>query len=355
MSLIEPPSSDLRDLLDRHTAFWRRTNTRPLLHKIDFAGYNPKPYPVSSGRFLNEPTLITPADIHFDRLLGLDRPPKPSHTGSAINWLGPVYSEAWMESFIGCPIYAGSVSCTAKPCVTDIRAAAKNFSVTAAGNSPWASAAHQVLNKASIAARHKIAVRQLHLRGVIDMLAAYLGEEDLCLALYDHPAPLCELAWNFTELYLKIARRGLALRTPWHGGYVSVWNLFAPGPLIDYQIDASNMFPADLYARHFLSCDKAIIDAFDFSLIHLHACGLHLVEPLLALDKLKTVQISLDRETARTDLNEIVSAARRLQRAGKSLLIYGQLDDNELSMVTENLDPHGLAVFYWHPDKEKNE
>lgn len=340
----------MNELLNKHSAFWRCQNSKPLLHKIDFSGYNAKPYPIKDGCSLVSPTEITASDLDVDRLLGLDRALPAPITGEMVKAIGPIYSEAWMESLIGCQILASSYSCSAKPCVAGIDCDFTNFSINTAINSDWSKVMDKVLARAVLAADDKIGVRQLHLRGIIDMLAAYLGEERLCLSAYDNGKALRKLSEKFTDLYIKIVQRGFMLRKSWQGGFVSSWGLFAPGQLLDYQIDASNLVSAQMYEQHFLEFDKQIIDAFEYTLIHVHACGVHIIKSLLKLDNLRVIEISLDRETGQIDISAIVNIAQSIQDSGKAALIYGELTENELAMFTRHLSSNGLAVFYWHPN-----
>jgi hypothetical protein len=345
----------VNELLSTHAAFWRCENSKPLLHELDFSGFKMKPYPIKGGQYIVDPTPIIASDIDVDRLLGLDKELRNPVAGEMVNAIGPVYSEAWMESLLGCPILASAYSCTAKSCAIDCANAASQFSIDAAFNSDWSRTMDAVLTRAASIAGDGIAVRQLHLRGVIDMLAAYLGEERLCLSLYDSSSALTSLSGKFTELYIKIARHGLDLRKPWWGGFVSSWGLFAPGRLLDYQVDASNMLPARMYEQYFLKRDEQIIDNFEYSLVHIHACGVHIVESLLKLDHLKAIEISLDRETGRTDISAVIEVAKCIQGHGKALLLYGELDQKELTMFTHVLNQNGLAIIYWHPHKIKEQ
>ena len=338
----------VNELLRRHASFWRCENTEPLLHRINFCGFKMKPYPIKNGKYLVDPTPITASDIDIDRLLGLDRELRNPIVGEMVNAIGPVYSEAWMESLIGCRILASAYSCTAKPCEATSNRAVAEFSIQEAINSDWSRVMDAVLTRADLASGDRIGVRQLHLRGIIDMLAAYFGEERLCLSLYDNCRALRDLAKKFTDLYIKIAQRGFAFRKRWQGGFVSSWGLFAPGQLLDYQVDASNMLSAQMYEQCILEFDEEIIEAFEYSLIHVHACGLHIVKSLLNLDHLRAIEISLDREAGRTDISTIVDVAKRIQERGKAVLIHGELNEGELATFIRHLSSNGLAIFYWH-------
>ena len=336
------PMPDLESILERHRRFWARAAVdRPLLARLPTREWRPRPYSLTGGREAIDPTEIQAADIDLERFVGTSA----EQTGDFIGHVGPAYPEAWMGALIGCPIYASAYGCVAKSTGIDLATAAEEFSVEQAFNSDWALLMDRVLQRAGEIAGDTLPVRQLHHRGVVDMLAAFLGEEALCRAVYDAPDDVRALAGKFAQLNVRAARRGLERRRPWHGGYASVWSLFAPGPHFDYQMDASSLFSPKVYGELFLKHDRAVVKEFEYSLMHLHGCGLHQLDNVLALDELSAVQINLDRETGACDKQLILSCCRRVQEAGKSLLIVGDLTDDELDELVASLDPRGLAIF----------
>jgi len=250
-------------IIKKHVDFWTLAEVKePLVGKLPFAGWQQKPYPLSNGREIINPALITAGDIDIDRLLGLDGKLRQPFGDNIINCIGPIYSESWMEALIGCPVYASAYSCTAKPVLSDIHASPVDFDMEKILQSDWLKIMDALLRRAVTISNAGIAVRQLHLRGVIDMLAAYMGDENLCLAFYDQPELLEALADKFADLYITIASRGLRIRPQWNGGFVSGWATFAPGPLVDYQIDASNLLSTQLYEKYILKYDKKILKEF---------------------------------------------------------------------------------------------
>ena len=348
------PGPGLDVLLGRHARFWERSPVdRPLVARMPPCQWVSKPYPISSGGYVAEPALLAPSDVDVERLLGLDQPPPQLTTGDLFQSVGCVYPQAWMESLLGCPILASDVSVTARSVGLDVSRAATAFSREGALASPWLGVMNAVLDRAVAAAGDSRPVQQLHLRGVIDMLAAYLGEERLCLAVRDCPDELAVLADRFTELYTAIARRDLARRRRWHAGYVSVWRVDAPGPLLDYQIDASNLFSPRMYRQHFLAYDRRILSTFHYSVTHLHATGLHQLDALLSLSEVRAIQINLDRETGVWDKVSMLACCQRIQAGGKSLILTGELDDEELVEFTAVLDPRGLALCAYASAQEK--
>ena len=337
------------DILQRHRCFWQRTeNSEPLVQKLHFGGYVQKPYPVSGGRSLVDPEQVLPEQMDVHRLLGLDTAPKATFDGLEINATAPVFPEAWMESLIGCAIYASAFSCTAKPVTGDIAKFAADFQLKDALQSPWLKVMDEVVQTAVDASAGKMPVPQLHLRGIVDMLAACLGEESLCLALADNSSQLEELIQDFTQLYIEVALRGLAMRPRWNGGYVSAWGLFAPGTLLDYQVDATSIMRADLYDKFFSKHDASIMSRFDHSLTHVHSCGLHMIDALLKIDQLSAIEISIDAEATVWNLARFTEYCQKVQSANKSVLVHGQVSQADLREMLASLSPVGLAIFYWN-------
>ena len=342
-------------ILNRHVAFWNLSPVDdPLISKVSSPVWRVKPYPVRSGKNLVSPRRLQPTDIDIERILGLDKPPREIFEGKRINPFGCVYSEAWTEAIIGCPIYASQVSCSSKPVSPPTQEAMGTFSIDQARTSGWAQVLETLVDKAVEAAGRTRPVRQPHLRGIVDMLAAYLGEEEMCLALADQPAHIEQLASQFAELYVVLAKRFLKSRPRWMGGYVSSWGLYAPGELLDYQADASSILSPASYDQHLRAYDAQVLKAFPYQVMHMHSCGLQIIEPVLRIDELLTVQISLDREANVWDPQEIVNSVEKIQQHGKRALITGGLTDEELRELLCQLDPRGLAVFYWNSTARQN-
>ena len=342
--------STINGIIKRHIDFWNFSEVKsPLIDKMPFSGFKQKPYPLANGRYIVDPEIIVSHDIHIDRLLGLDRSRPELSNGDLLNNIGCVYPEAWMEALIGCFIYVSAFSCSSKPVEADREEDFYEFSMEYALNSEWLDVMDRIIIRAVDAARGELPVRQLHMRGVVDMLAAYMGEEKLCLALYDCPEKVEELADKFAKLYVMIAQRGLNIRPAWNGGYISVWGVYAPGPLLDYQADASNILSPQLYKRHILKFDNKVIDRFPYSVMHIHACQLHVLDAILEIKNLKAIEITLERETGVWEKERILEACRKIQKNLKCVIINGELSDDELKEFKGKLNPRGLAIFYWNP------
>lgn len=342
------PVTNLQSILQRHHAFWeRRAVDRPLVLALPERRWSPRPYPLRGGGKTHDARRILPEEMDIDRLAGVGEPACPIFDGDLVNSAGCSYPAAWLEAVAGCPIYASAYGCVAKPAVASLAEALDRFAVADCLRSSWLAVMDALLRRAHEGAGGRLAVQQCHLRGVIDLLAAYLGEELLCTSVIDAPEELAVLAEQMTELHLALARWEHARRIPWYGGSVSCWKLYAPGPVLDYQIDASSLFSPAVYREHFLEYDRRVVQAFPYTLIHLHSVGLQHLDTVLDLEALGAVEISLDREAMPWDREAMLHRCRRVQERGKSLLISGELSQEDFRILTKELGPAGLAVEYW--------
>ncbi len=342
--------TNIGQLLQDHERFWApASGNRPLLAERPYPDWRPKPYPLAGGIHVSDARRITPQDIDVRRLLGIDEGFPALANGDRINCVQPAYPASWMEAVVGCPIYASAVSCSSKPVPNQSDSQLPVLDARTLRQSPWLQVMDEVLKEEVTAAGSAYPVGQLHLRGVIDMLAAYLGEERLCIFSHDAPKDLCQLADSFASLYIEIAMRGLQMRPPWRGGYVSTWGVYAPGPLVDYQIDASSLFSLETYRTQFALFDERVLSAFQYTVIHLHSCGLHIVPAVLVTKGVHAIQINLDRESSSWEKERVLEACLGIQSEEKSLIICGELDGDELDEFLNRLKPGGLAIFYWKP------
>ncbi len=342
----------LEVILQKHSDFWQRKNDKAVLQRVPFVKWHTKPYPVKEKDII-DPEYITPDDIDIERFLGLYEPlPKPN-TGNRINTVMPKYPQSWMSGIIGCDICASAVSCTAVGGhFGNAVEAAAQFNINKALGSEW----YELLQRCTDALIEytgvKTAVSQMHLRGIIDMLAAYFKEDELCIAVYDYPKAVKTLANKFAELYITVAKNDIGKRGLWKGGQAVSWGVYAPGELLSYQVDASNLFSRSMYEDMFLAFDEMVINEFEYSLCHIHYTGLHIAQSLCSIKNLGCIQINLDREAAPDwSIEKVIDCCKTVQSAEKCVLINGELSHDEVDRMINELKPQGLMMIYWHPEE----
>ena len=81
---------------------------------------------------------------------------------------------------------------------------------------------------------------------------------------------------------------------------------------------------------------------FPFSVIHLHTSSLFLLDRILRIEPLKCIQINKD--AGDVNISEMLPFLKKVQPRGKTLLIRGQLDQDDLRSLRRELPPQGLYL-----------
>ena len=340
---------NMQELVDRHSAFWRCEGKAPLVNILPLKVWAKKPYPVRENEFIRDAAPLRNEDFSIPRMVTPKDTPGLPLAGELIQPIGCVFPEAWMEGMIGCPIYATENSCSAKPISEDVQEVLDQ-GILPDDRNPWFQTAAELLRCCG-REYPGLPVRQIHMRGVIDMLAASLGEASLCVEMMDESPELEKLGALYRDYFIRTANTLFPLRQPWMGGYVSTWKIYAPGKLLDYQIDASNLFSVEQYARHFLDYDRAIIDSFPYSITHVHNCSIRHVDSLLTLQNLGAIEINLDRESGELDFDRLYWYANKIQQCGKGVVLVGRLTEQEQETLLGKVSVKALAIDCWREEQ----
>jgi len=181
------------------------------------------------------------------------------------------------------------------------------------------------------------------MRGPMDMVASLLGDEGMCLSIYDDPPLLRRLLAECTEIFIRVARAQYERIPSHHNGYCSPFGIWAPGTVVRNQFDHSALVSPESYESIFLPYDEEVFKAFEHSIMHIHSTNLKLLDIILEIDALTAIQVTLDLEPAGPPLREIKDALKRIS-AVKPLLIEGRMTEHELRQLVEMLPPAGLYI-----------
>jgi hypothetical protein len=190
----------------------------------------------------------------------------------------------------------------------------------------------------------RCAVAQTLMRGPSDLAEAVLGPELMCLSMYDHPAELRRFLVEVTATFVEILEEQLHRIPPVEGGYINPFGIWAPGTVVRTQCDATAFLSAAHYAEWFLPYDVQICEAADFSIIHLHSCSLHTVDPLLQVERPHAIQVTIETEPSGPPFEELLPIFRKIL-AVKPLIADGPLSLEEVERLRQELPTDGLAIF----------
>jgi hypothetical protein len=194
--------------------------------------------------------------------------------------------------------------------------------------------------------------------------AAELGPTDLMAALRGHTESVWDLAdepeksAQLLELTGDICRdltEELWMRLPlFHGGYFDAqYSLWAPGPIVRMQEDATAFYSPAYYRKFVQPVDRKLAAHFANSFIHLHSTSMFLLDAFLECEEIQCFEVNND--ALGPPVREMAGHFRKVQRAARPLLIRGSFEPDEVRLLMDSLDPRGLFLNIMVRDREEAE
>ena len=179
--------------------------------------------------------------------------------------------------------------------------------------------------------------------GPTDLFAMLRGHTESVFDLTDEPERSARLLERLAEIF-RDATREIWQRVPlWHGGYFDAqYSLWAPGPIIRMQEDATAVYSPAFYRRFVQQPDRWIAGHFANSFIHLHSTSMFLLDAFLEIEEIRCYEVNND--ALGPPLEKMVPYFRKIQQAGRPLLIRGSFTPDELKLVVDSLDARGLFL-----------
>jgi hypothetical protein len=179
--------------------------------------------------------------------------------------------------------------------------------------------------------------------GPSDLHALLRGHTQSILDLADEPARSQQLLWRLAEICRDFTAE-LWKRLPlFHGGYFDPqYSLWSPGPIARLQEDATAAYSPALYRRFVQPVDRFLAAQFANSFIHLHSTSMFLLDLFLEIDEIRCFEINQD--ALGPPVSRMIPYFRKVQEAGKPLLIRGSFTCAELRLLVDSLEPRGLML-----------
>lgn len=341
----------MADLLERHKAFWTRSDAgKPLLRFSRSAGgYGeaaaPMEFPLADGSmaqedvFYLEPDMLSPRRLHpgFESVTD-----HPETFGDLLAVQTPFVRVPWMEAILGCPIRVSRHAHSARADhvlgddwfdhLNSIRL-----------DEQWIHKLSEFIDFLSNNARGHYLVANALMRGPSDMVEALIGASNLCDALYEHPEAIDTLLKRCTDLFIRIAEEQLLRTQPFQGGYCNFFGIWAPGKSIRTQDDASALLSPRHYREFLLPHQEHIASSFPYSTMHMHSGALHALDAILE-SSVSAVQIQIDPIPYGPAVPALVPTFLKVQQR-KPLLIEGPMLESELELLLMALSPRGLYIW----------
>jgi hypothetical protein len=331
----------IEEKIKRYRAFWSKEPVeRPMIGFSLGGWFQLKNYSALEklrGRPRIEADQLSPEDFFpdYDRIVN-----QWNIEDDLIRAVAPIPPFPWLEAMLGCSVQIGKESVWVDEGGFEYAHLGR---IDFSPRNPWRLKYLEFLAALKNRYGERYPVGQPILRGVSDLIAALRGASRMVLDLYDHPGDFDRLAYLCGTLIIELVREQQVISGSLADGYiVEQLSLWAPGPILRMQEDASALFSPDLYSQRLQEEDERQALSFPFSVIHLHTSSLFLLDRILRIDPLKCIQINKD--AGDVSISEMLPFLKMVQPRGKTLLIRGKLDREDLKILRQELSPRGLYL-----------
>lgn len=177
--------------------------------------------------------------------------------------------------------------------------------------------------------------------GPTDIHAVLRGHSQSILDLTDEPEKSAELLWRAGEIFRELTEEVWQRIPLFCGGYFDAqYSLWAPGPIVRMQEDATAVYSPALYRKFVQPVDRMLAAHFASSFIHLHSTSMFLLDAILEIAEIQCFEINND--ALGPPLDRMVPYFQKVQKARKPLLIRGSFNTEEMRLLMDSLDPRGL-------------
>jgi len=252
----------------------------------------------------------------------------------------PIQAIPWMEAILGCRLQRSDQSVWA----VERKASWEELKgLSLSENSPWFKKYIEFVRTLTENSKGEYPVGLPILRGVSDIMGVLRGHTEAIIDLIESPEESLALAKSAADAMIALVKAHHGAAVPFHGGhFIEVYSMWAPGPLVRMQEDASAVFSPDLYRQIVQEQDRRIAQAFPYSLLHLHSSSLFLLDDFLAIKEIGVFQVN--RDVGEMGMPELIPYLKRIQKAGRRIFLRGPLDAEDLKLVAKELSPTGLMV-----------
>ncbi len=334
--------------MDRHEAFLeRRPVDRALIHPWKSGYYPAEQFPRGTSRWQTgevlraEEVSFVPFADDYERLYELQR-----NCDGEFGFVGSAYwGIPWLEAIMGCLVKVAPANCYAKPFLTSPDVA-KELALDLNANA-WLDTLLRFTRELVDFAAGRFPVCPPLLRGPGDAAAAMLGEMKYVTGFFDAPAGMRELLALCAETRLAVFERLQAIIPAWNGihaagGYPSI--VWSRRSVAYHQEDSAAVLNPSIFREFILPALRIGVSATEVHFIHLHSACLYPVDILLDDDSFDVIQINVDHRGMGPPVCELINTFKKIQAAGRPLVLWGEFSPEEWELVERELSPVGLSL-----------
>ena len=283
----------------------------------------------------------------YERLYALHE----AHAGDFL-WTGSAFwGVPWVEALAGCAVVAdqGTGSCRSLP-REDVRSADDIPCFDTANT--WAAKALEFVDALVRWSAGRYPLGTTLMRGMADALSALHGNPDFIFRLLDDPAGQWSIIDRVARIWTAFAEAQLERIPAFCGGVGAFfYNCWLPGRGVALQDDAVALLSPELYRELILPAQRRIIGAFDSCLYHMHPSSFMPIRELCETD-ISVLELHVD--VGGPGVRDLLPAYLQIQER-KPLLIWGELQMDDVKYLVQKLDRRSLALNIVVPDEERAE
>ena len=186
-------------------------------------------------------------------------------------------------------------------------------------------------------------IGQSILRGPLDVLCALVGESETIFNFFDEPEFTKNSLDKLADVFNEFVRVQVEYTPKYFGGSgLGQFFMWVPGNSCRIQEDAMALLTPKLFDEFVCGIDVKITEPTEYSLYHVHATGMFVMDKIMRNKNINIVQISKDE--GNTKLSDLIEGMKTVQKAGRSVLIKGKFDADDIEMMRTQLDKRALAL-----------
>jgi len=334
---------DLEYKIVRHKDFWEGKILKRPLVSFRIGDFFWSRHFTAAKHLLKEGKLITPDMLEVEAFI-----PDYERMYREISileqdgfWVAePFTGIPWMEAMWGCEIYGSESGFISKPWAKTLDDTER---VTFSSNNKWFQKYLEFLEKLESLSQGRFPVGQPIMRGSSDVAGAVLGQSELIYAMVEEPENMKHFLARITSHFLKVIAEQYKIISSFYEGYsMGFYHVWAPGTVIWYQEDLSALLSPKLYREFLWELNRRICTTYDYSMIHLHPTSFFILDDLLQIPELKAVQINKD--VGGLSIREMLPQFQKVWTTGKKLIIWGDLNQQDLEVITSELPSSGIYL-----------
>lgn len=182
--------------------------------------------------------------------------------------------------------------------------------------------------------------------GPFDLVALLRGHTQCVMDLMFEPEKSRSLIQDMGVIFRQITEEAWKHIPLFHGGYYDAqYQLWAPGPIVRMQEDASGVLSPDLYREFLQPTDRELASHFASAFIHLHSTSMFILDYFLEIEEIRCYEVNYEVNAGGPDIAGMIPFFRKIQEAGRPLLIRGEFTKDEIRQLTDSLEMRGLYIY----------